>query len=219
MFERFGIIKKNSGFTVLELIIALTIFGIVSYVLFEFVFMHFFAINDETTKAQLNQEVRVALEKIVDEMRRAAPADPHETGIRLIRSGKKTNQSGADIVNTTDTAEILVIRLKNLQPPYNYYEVCYRIKDNALIRYNLDDSDFGELTGTTKIYPVIASKGKLKVVKNFKVKYEKYDPADNYLKYKIELTVAAGPDATTTEGTKITVSQDATVIKNKTPVP
>lgn len=211
MFRK-NLAKNQKGFTLIELMISLVILATVFYALFEFVIIQQNIMTDETMKAQLNEQAKTTLGKIVDEMRSSKGSVATKTGITLYpdkTTDSEITLAEADPANPVNPVKLVVINYE--YQAGSYKEVCYKLQDGALKRFDLGTS-MGDLALASDVYDQISNAGFRQKVDAFRVTLTSNDPSNNFCKYLISLTLSGGPDTK-----KVTVNQEATVIKNKTP--
>lgn len=202
-------LTQEKGLTLVELILAVLIFGIIAYAITSFLFTNYFRANDETRKALLHQEAKIALETIVDQIRQADVSD-----IALFdASGSPVAVTDIDS-DTSVSAAAYSIEITYPHPVSGDINVGYKVDSTtkALVKYNPLD-----LTEPTT--DVITSKSGYKEVKNFVIDYVDEDNSSgSYLKYHIVLEISEG-HGTGNIDKKIEIKEETNFVKYKIPTP
>ncbi|MGE5474738.1 MAG: PilW family protein [Ignavibacteriales bacterium] len=204
--------EDEKGFTVVELIIAVVILGIILYAAFQLTFSNYFLLDEESIKATLNQEASDAIEKIVKDMRKSDDAN-----IKLYDAAVPIDSTPPGNAITSADVDTGLLVVNNGADAY-----CYRLdSSNSLVKFKLSDSTTGTVPAdTSKVQTIVTAKANYKQVNNFSVRILRNYPSalshddskDNYRKYFVSLQLEEGPG-----DKKVVVNQSTTLIKNKIP--
>jgi prepilin-type N-terminal cleavage/methylation domain-containing protein len=186
----------KKGFTLIELIIVITVIAIISYPITVFILNSVSETQNEIRKVELNQETREVLDSIVDVIRQA-DADK----IYLF------DDLGNDITaDDSGIASKIEITYKNAYTDSDI-AVGFMLENKSIIRYNPDD--------LTQNYAVISSEIGYKEVSDFEIKFSKSDPEvtnQSFTKYELNMKVHEG-NGSTLIGKKIDVNVQTSLIK------
>ncbi len=179
--------KNNKGFTLLEIVIAVALMGLVLVPVTQLIWSIFFTTNKESIRADMNQKARTAIEDILHEARTALSMEY----VRIYRDTDLTNEIAFGQGN--------VLRIRDASNPSN--DIWYRLYSSNSRIYLLKYPGLsGALPGSDwRNYIVV---DKIKDIGSFYIEISDTDGTNDgisytddgsrYRKYKITLNMEHG---------------------------